>query len=142
MYSRTFEISQLQRIELNHPGLRTGSVLVEVPEVDCWQNHIGQIPPNHSLLPIALDCLKDKDSERPSVHQLCERVADLKGMPNYIESARTAQDKDEVIRLQAVCMEENERMISLKEEENQQLRLLQQKKKIKPLDDWRKERDI
>ena len=34
--------------------------------------------PNHSLLPIALDCLKDADGERPSAQQLCERLAALK----------------------------------------------------------------
>ena len=70
---------RLQRVELNHPGLPVGSVLVEVPEVNRRQNHISQIPPNHSLLPITLDCLKDKDSKRPSAHQICERIAHLKG---------------------------------------------------------------
>ena len=117
---------RLQRIELNHSRARKGSVLVEVPEVDRRQNHISQIPPNHSLLPIALDCLKDEENERPSAHQLCERVAGLKVMPNYIETTRTVQDKDEVIRSQAIRMEEKDRTISSKEEEIQQLRQLQQ----------------
>ena len=71
---------RLQRVELNHPGLPMRSVLVEVSEIDRRQNHISQITPNHPLQPIALDCLKD---ERPSAHQLCERIAALKGMPNY-----------------------------------------------------------
>ena len=106
---------RLERVELNHPGLRAGIVLVPVPEVERRQNHISQIDPNHSLLPITLDCLKDKDSERPSAHRLCERVADLKGMPKYIVSTRT--DKDEVIQSQAVQI-----ILSLKEEENQRLR--------------------
>ena len=113
---------RLQEIELNHPGLPPGKILVQAPEVNRRQNHISQIPPNHSLLRIVLDCLKDEDSERPSAHQLCERVADLKGMPKYIGSARTQQDKDEVIRSQATRMEVNEHIISLKEEENRQLR--------------------
>ena len=119
---------RLQRIELNHPGLPTGSVLVEVPEVNRRQNHISQIPPNHSLLPIALDCLKDKDSKRPSAHQLCERVADLKGMPKYIDSARTVQGNDEATQSLTICMEEKDRTISSKEEENQQLRQQLQEK--------------
>ena len=88
----------MERVELNHPGLRKGSVLVEIAEVDQRQNHISQVDPNHSLLPIVLDCLKDEGSERPSAHQLCERVADLKGMPKYRDSAKTVQDKDEVIQ--------------------------------------------
>ena len=95
-------------MELDHPGLHNRSVLVEIPEIDRRQNHISQIDPNHSLLPIALDCLKDEGSERPLAHQLCERVADLKGIPQYRDSVRIVQDKDEVIRS--------------KEEENQQLR--------------------
>jgi hypothetical protein len=109
-------------VELNHPGIRKKSVLVEVSEIDRRQNHISQVDPNHSLLPIALDCLKDEGSERPSAHQLCETVADLKGMPKYRDSARTVEDRDEVIRSQAVCMEEKDRTIASKEEENQQLR--------------------
>ena len=104
---------RVERVELNHPGLRAGIVLVPIPEVERRQNHISQVDPNHTLLPITLDCLKDKDSERPSSHQLCERVADLKGMPKYIDSAGT--DKDDVIQSQAV-------QISSKEQENQQLR--------------------
>ena len=95
---------------------------VRVPEIDRRQNHISQVNPNHSLLPIALDCLKDKESERPSAHQLCERVADLKGMPQYRDSARTIQDKDEVIRSQAVQLQEKETQLGLL---NEQLRQLQ-----------------
>ena len=108
---------RLQEIESNHPGIRAGTVLVRVPEVERRQNHISQVDPNDSLLPIALDCLKDKDSKRPSAHQLCERVADLKGMPKY----RAVDDRDEVIRSQAIYMEEKDRTISAKEEDNQQL---------------------
>ena len=92
---------RLQEVELNHPGLPAGTVCVRVLEVNRRQNHISEISPNHSLLPIALDCLKDKDNERPSAHQLCERVADLKGMPKYRDSTRAFEDRDEVIRSQA-----------------------------------------
>ena len=120
---------RLQEIELNHPGLRAGTVLVRVPEVERRQNHICQVDPNHALLPIALDCLKDKDSECPSAHELCERVSDLRVMPKYVDSAGTVQDKDEVIQSQAICMEEKDRTISSKERENQELRqqLLQER---------------
>ena len=123
---------RLQEIELNHPGLPPGKILVQAPEINRRQNHISQVSPSHTLLPIALDCLKDKDSERPSAHQLCERVADLKGMPNYVDSAKTIWKRDtddsEVIRLLTVRMEENERITSAKEEENQQLRQQLQEK--------------
>ena len=113
---------RMQKVELNHPGLPRGTLMVQVPEVDRRQNHINQVYPDHPLLPVILDCLKDKDNERPSAHQLCERVAELKRMEKYIDSARTVQDKDEVNQSLASRVEENVRAISSKEEENQQLR--------------------
>ena len=129
---------RLQEIELSHPGIRAGTVLVRIPEVERQQNHIGQVDPNHSLLPIALDCLKDK---RPSAHQLCERVADLKGMPTYRDSARAVEDsRDEVIRSQATCMEEKDRTIPSKEEEIQQMRQ-QLQEKDRHLKQLQQERD-
>ena len=99
---------------------------MQAPEVNRQQNHISQVPPSHTLLPIALDCLNDKDSKHPSAHQLCERVADLKGMPNYVDSAITNQNRDthdlEEIRSLTVRLEEKDRTILSKEEEIQQLR--------------------
>ena len=113
---------RLQRIELNHPGLSMGSVLVEVPEVNRRKNHINQVDPDHSLLPIALDCLMDKDSKRPSAQQLCKRIADLKGKIEYIDSDRSIQDKDEMIQSLTTRVEEKEHTIASKEEENQQFK--------------------
>ena len=116
---------RLQEVEMHHPGLPKGKLLIQIPEIDRRQNHISQIPPNHSLLPIALECLKDKDNERPSAHQLCERTGGLKEMPNYIVSA---QGEDEIIRSQAIRLKGNESRVSSKDEEIQQLRQLQQEK--------------
>ena len=113
---------RMQKVELNHPGLPRGTLMVQVPEADRRQNHISKVDTDHPLLPVILDCLKDKDNERPSAHQLCERVADLKRMEKYIDSARTVQNKDEVIQSLASRMEEKDQAISSKEEENQQLR--------------------
>ena len=121
---------RLQEVEFNHPGLPAGTVCVRVPEVNRQQNHISEIPPNHSLLPIALDCLKDKDNERPSAHQLCERVTDLKGKSDYRDSARAVQDKDEIIRQQRQRLQENDQTISMirqqSEEGERQIGLLNQ----------------
>ena len=119
---------RMQKLELNHPGLPVGTVYVPVPEVNRRQNHISKVDPDHPLLPVIPDCLKDKDNERPSAHHLCERVADLKRMEKYIDSARTVQDKDEVIQSLTSRVEQNVRAISSKEEENQQLRQQLQRK--------------
>ena len=113
---------RMKEVGFNHPGFPSGRVMVCMPEVNRRQNHISKVDPDHPLLPVILDCLKDIDNERPSAHQLCERVADLKRMEKYIDSARTVQDKDEVIQSLASRVEEKDRAISSKEDENQQLR--------------------
>ena len=82
-----------QEVEINHPGLPRGTVEVRLAEVDRRRNHINQVEPNDPLLPIALDCLKDKDSERPSAQQLCERVASLKERSEYSDSVAAAQQE-------------------------------------------------
>ena len=74
---------RLQEVEFSHPGLPPGRILVQLPEINRQQNHINQINPDHPLLIIALNCLKDKHCECPSAHQLCERIADQKRMLRY-----------------------------------------------------------
>ena len=65
------------------PRFPKGTLKQCVPEIERRQNHISQIDPNHPLLPISLECLKDMDSERPSAQCLCERVATLKETSEY-----------------------------------------------------------
>ena len=77
-----------KEVEINHPSLPSGTFEVRVSEIERRQNHIGRINPNHLLLLIALDCLKDKDVERPTSQDLCERVAILKEDPLYSDSIR------------------------------------------------------
>jgi serine/threonine protein kinase len=128
---------RLERIELNHPGLRLrkNSVLVEISEIDRRQNHISQIDPNHSLLSIALDCLKDKDNERPSAHQLCERIADLKRMPKYRDSARSVQDKgEEIQQLRQQIRDKDQTIREQSEEGKRQIGLLNQKLRLLQLE--------
>ena len=118
---------RLQEVEFNHPGLPRGRVCVRVPEIDRRQNHISQADPNHSLLPIALDCLKDEGSERPSAHQFCERVADLKEMAKYRDSARAVHDKDEENqRLRQQIQEKDQTIRQQSDEGERQIVLLNQ----------------
>ena len=97
-----------QEVEINHPGLPQGIIEVRLAEVDRRQNHISQVDPNHPLLPIALNCLKDKDSERPSAQQLCESVASLKERSEYNHSVAAAQQERQ---LQQREIEEKERQL-------------------------------
>ena len=110
-----------KEVEINHPGFPSGLVEVRISEVERRQNHIREIDPNHTLLQIALDCLKDKDVERPSAQQLCERVAALKEGPQYSESVRAVDARS--------TTEQDERdreLRSLRQQHNQQVQGLQQ----------------
>ena len=80
--------NRMTTVDINNPGL---TVMVRIPEIDRRQNHISLIDQSNILLPIALDCLKDKDVERPSAQQLCERIAALKEVDAYAESVRDVQ---------------------------------------------------
>ena len=68
-------------------------ISIAIPEIQRRQNDIHRIDPSDSLLPIALDCLHDRDTDRPSAAQLCERIGDLKGTVKY-ESAHKRISKD------------------------------------------------
>ena len=118
-----------QKVQINYPGLPQGTVEVRLAEINRRQNHISQVDPNHPLLPIALDCLKDEDIERPSAQQLCERVASLKERPEYSKSVTVAQQENQQPRQQLQQLhreetqQENEKLL---EQLRQQLQQLQQ----------------
>ena len=112
-----------QRIEINQPGLPRGKVEVLIAEVDRRQNHISLVDPNYPLLPIALNCLKDEDVERPSAQQLCERVASLKERAEYSDSVTAAQQERQQLRQQSQQREEERQLEHLRG----QLQQLQQR---------------
>jgi serine/threonine-protein kinase TNNI3K len=68
------------------PRYPAGRVLVQFLEGERRKKDIDLIEPSHPLLPIALDCLKDRDTERPSADELCGRLASLSGEPPYTHS--------------------------------------------------------
>ena len=72
---------RFQVMEISDPRIPNGRVQVEVSEVDRRQSHIDLIDPAHPLLPVALNCLKDREEERPSTRELCHQVAELKSSP-------------------------------------------------------------
>ena len=113
---------RMQRVEVNHPGLPRGTVMVCIPEVDRRQNHISEIDPNNILLQVALDCLKDGDVERPSAQQLCERVTALKESGAYAESLRTTQSVIDLQVLRVEHVREIQHLQELHAREQQSLR--------------------
>jgi serine/threonine protein kinase len=91
MLTRQFPNPGDRQVTLNDPRYPQGTLKLCVPEIERRQNHISTIDPNHPLRQVALDCLKDRDVERPSAQQLCERVAALKEDPQYSESVRVVE---------------------------------------------------
>ena len=73
----------------------TGQVVVFVPESDRRKKDINLVDPNHPLLPLALHCLKDRDTERPSADELCGRLATLKGEQMYTRSVEQSREPRE-----------------------------------------------
>ena len=100
--------------------LQSGRAQPEVRETQRRQFHIDLIEPAHPLLPVALNCLKDKDRERPSCHELCSRMSTLKASPKYTESVQQSQVN--IKPTQSVNRESREREI----QQSQQIRDLQQ----------------
>ena len=81
-----------RQMTVNDPRYPRGALKLCVPEIERRQNHISRVDPNHPLLPIALDCLKDADGERPSAQQLCERLAALKETAKYKNASERVKD--------------------------------------------------
>ena len=82
---------RFQIMRINDPRIPSGRVRVDVPEVERRRPHIDLIDPAHPLLPFALDCLKDRDTERPSCHELCGHMSTLKASTKYTESVQQSQ---------------------------------------------------
>ena len=71
---------------VDDPRFPTGRVSIHYPETERRKKDIDLIDPSHPLRPIALHCLKDRDTERPSADELCGRLASLKREPRYTHS--------------------------------------------------------
>jgi len=123
---------RFKTMEINDPRFPTGRVKVPVPEIDRRQSHIDLIGLAHPLLPVALDCLKDMDKERPSAQELCHRLAAVKETPQYSESVQQATSKDkerqisELQREKAELIEQRTQHVQQHEQHAQQIRDLQQ----------------
>ena len=114
-----------KQIEIDHPGLPKGTLVeARISEIERRQNDIDKIEPNHTLLPISLDCLKDRDVERPSAQQLCRRVAALKDGPQYTESMRAIEARSSVEQDRSDNKDREQR--SLRQQHCQQVQGLQQ----------------
>ena len=109
----------MQRIEIDDPRFPLGHIEAPVLERERRKNHIDLIDPAHPLLRIALDCLKDKEGQRPTAEQLCFHLAALKESPRYRDSLQPAQQAADNLGMAAEPQADPERELL---QQNQELR--------------------
>ena len=85
-------------IQINDPRVPSGKALIVVPELDRRREHLDLVPPTHPLLQVALDCIKDKEDDRPTSEQLCSRLVALKESDGYRESLRQAAGEERAVQ--------------------------------------------
>ena len=104
---------RFQTMELAHPTQpsRRYQARVLVPELERRQSHIKLIPAAHPLRPIALDCIKDRDAERPMAEQLCETLEQFKSTPLYTSSVQQVRDRELQLRTQRQTIEMKEQQL-------------------------------
>ncbi len=86
------------------------SILIQVCETERRKRDIKLIEPTHPLLPIALCCLENKDTKRPSIDEVCVRLTTVKKGERYILSV--GQTKDQALLIQRL---QEERQLYLRE---------------------------
>ena len=89
---------RFQVMKISDPRIPSGRVKVDIPEIERRQPHIDLIDQAHPLLPVALDCLHDRDQERPSCHELCSCMSTLKAHPKYAVSVQLSQVNTKLIQ--------------------------------------------
>ena len=100
-----------------------GFVEMPVAESERRKNHTDLVDPTHPLLPIAMDCLKYRENERPSSEELCQRLAGLKESSEYRDNVREQRDesqaKDDQIMTLSQQLRDNEGIIQNKDNQLQ-----------------------
>ena len=72
-------------------------ILVPIPELERRKNDLQGVFMTHPLQPIALECLKDEEKERPTAANLCQQLAGLRSTPEYGDSK--SQYNQQVVEL-------------------------------------------
>ena len=114
----------------------TGWINMPVLEITRRNNHLRLVTA-HPMFSLAVDCLKDTDTERPSAQEISHRLSALKETPQYRQSLEAGeggerggdiQERDQLIQQLRQENEEREGEIRESRRENQSLRdELQQK---------------
>ena len=79
------------------PKSPTGKIEMPVAEVERRRSDMSGIEATHPLLLVALDCIRDVESQRPTSHDLCERLEGLQRSEKYSESKLLSENMEERI---------------------------------------------
>ena len=135
--TRIFPAPTDAEIVLEDDSAPTGEKIILIPELERRKKDMDKVPSTHTLLPIALHCLKDRDRERPTAAQLCQRLEQLKAAQAYTASVAenrrpSLEQAAEIARLQEQMRQlatekeqlatENEQQQQMKEREVTELR--------------------
>ena len=83
---------------IEDPNYPSGRILIQLLETERRKEDIDQIEPAHPLLPTALHCIKDRDTDRPSADEVCERLATLKRDERYAHSVEQTRDQVSLVQ--------------------------------------------
>ena len=102
------------------PRSPTGFSLTPVSEIERRRNHIVLIDPEHPMLPVIQNCLRDRDHERPSARQLCQQLVTLKQAPEYAQSKQQPSPKERRIQEQVQLIQKQQKEIEDQRRDKQQ----------------------
>ena len=100
---------------IKDPKYPTGRALIQFPEIDRRKEDIDLISPDHPLLPITLQCIKDWDEERPSADKLCGQLSSLKRETRYMLSKDQSNDQSSLVQRLQLEVETKKQEIQSKE---------------------------
>ena len=110
--------------EVEDPRSPVGTINIPIPDSERRKSHIDLIDPTHALLPTALSCLSYSEDDRPSAQDLCQRLATIKQTPRYTQSARQAQEIQELqqqLQTKDQQLQDSQRQLQDSQRQNQQL---------------------
>lgn len=83
-------------------------------EIERRQSHISTISSQHPLLHIALQCLKNKETHRPTSTDVCHQLVDIKNSASYLESlhseTQSTMERDSLVQELQASKEETRRL--------------------------------
>ena len=107
-------------------------IRIPVPESERRHNHVKLIRDSHPLKSVALQCLKNKETERPSAQEVSVRLSELKKAPQYAQSMQQAQTSSE--RNEEAGSEPRRQVRNLQQQNTEQQQQIQPQEREKSKD--------